>query len=279
MQPTLGMFLSRDPWSGDVMRPGSMNGWNYVEGNPVNRVDPSGFCSQLPQIGLSDCEKFVAEVQMFITLAQSQGAPDGWIVMMLADYYAGIRAVNDQGFAMPFNPTDQIWGNDPGTYFQRPVQERWPTGDARRPLLNNYTPGSGGGEARAQYGFKRIFYDNTHHYFQVFYHAWFFGPGPAEFVNRHREPSQLTAGVQSWDQAAADLAVGDLAIRHFNDIEDQRYSAEYGGLSIFGIHILAGDGVMALLPQLLARDACGKTHEEIHEGMVPDYAEEILGPQ
>ena len=42
MQPTLGMFLSRDPWSGDQMRPGSMNGWNYTEGNPINSVDPSG---------------------------------------------------------------------------------------------------------------------------------------------------------------------------------------------------------------------------------------------
>ena len=42
MQPTLGMFLSRDPWSGDETRPGSMNGFEYVEGNPVNLTDPSG---------------------------------------------------------------------------------------------------------------------------------------------------------------------------------------------------------------------------------------------
>jgi RHS repeat-associated protein len=42
MQPTLGIFLARDPWSGDVMRPSSMNGWNYTEGNPINAVDPSG---------------------------------------------------------------------------------------------------------------------------------------------------------------------------------------------------------------------------------------------
>jgi RHS repeat-associated protein len=42
MQPRLGVFVSRDPWSGDVLRPGSMNGWNYTEGNPVNRADPLG---------------------------------------------------------------------------------------------------------------------------------------------------------------------------------------------------------------------------------------------
>ncbi|HZY43116.1 MAG TPA: RHS repeat-associated core domain-containing protein, partial [Anaerolineae bacterium] len=43
MQPGLGIFLSHDPYSGDVMRPGSMNGWNYTEGNPVNRLDPTGW--------------------------------------------------------------------------------------------------------------------------------------------------------------------------------------------------------------------------------------------
>ncbi len=44
MNPRLGIFLARDPWSGDVLRPGSMNGWNYAGGNPIIRVDPSGRC-------------------------------------------------------------------------------------------------------------------------------------------------------------------------------------------------------------------------------------------
>jgi RHS repeat-associated protein len=43
MQPRLGIFLARDPWSGDVKRPGSMNGWGYVEGNPITLSDPSGY--------------------------------------------------------------------------------------------------------------------------------------------------------------------------------------------------------------------------------------------
>ena len=50
MQPRLGIFFSRDPVSGDVMRPGSMNGWNYTEGNPVNHTDPSG-----KGIGVTPC--------------------------------------------------------------------------------------------------------------------------------------------------------------------------------------------------------------------------------
>ena len=36
------MYLSRDPWEGNFLRPGSMNGWGYVEGDPVNSVDPTG---------------------------------------------------------------------------------------------------------------------------------------------------------------------------------------------------------------------------------------------
>jgi RHS repeat-associated protein len=40
--PGTGTFLSRDPWEGDELRPLSMNGWNYVEGNSINHTDPSG---------------------------------------------------------------------------------------------------------------------------------------------------------------------------------------------------------------------------------------------
>jgi RHS repeat-associated protein len=40
--PNDGRFLSRDTWAGDVNNPLSLNRWMYVEGNPVNYVDPSG---------------------------------------------------------------------------------------------------------------------------------------------------------------------------------------------------------------------------------------------
>ncbi|MBX3038548.1 MAG: hypothetical protein KF758_16680, partial [Anaerolineales bacterium] len=42
--PTDGRFLSRDTWDGDINNPLSLNKWMYVEGNPINRIDPSGHC-------------------------------------------------------------------------------------------------------------------------------------------------------------------------------------------------------------------------------------------
>ncbi|NMC34951.1 MAG: RHS repeat-associated core domain-containing protein, partial [Veillonellaceae bacterium] len=37
-----GRFLTKDTWQGDFTLPLTLNGWNYVEGNPVNFVDPTG---------------------------------------------------------------------------------------------------------------------------------------------------------------------------------------------------------------------------------------------
>ncbi len=40
--PETARFLSKDVWQGDYTRPQSFNAWAYTEGNPINRVDPSG---------------------------------------------------------------------------------------------------------------------------------------------------------------------------------------------------------------------------------------------
>ena len=40
--PASGRFLTRDPWGGDRQRPLTLNGFAYVEANPVNRTDPTG---------------------------------------------------------------------------------------------------------------------------------------------------------------------------------------------------------------------------------------------
>ncbi|MGB3904006.1 MAG: RHS repeat-associated core domain-containing protein, partial [Anaerolineae bacterium] len=41
-QPETGRFITKDPWAGDVRRPGTLNRYVYVGNNPVNMVDPSG---------------------------------------------------------------------------------------------------------------------------------------------------------------------------------------------------------------------------------------------
>jgi hypothetical protein len=48
--PAVGRFVSRDVWEGLYFYPSSMNRWMYVGGNPINRIDPSGFCYTNPNI-------------------------------------------------------------------------------------------------------------------------------------------------------------------------------------------------------------------------------------
>jgi RHS repeat-associated protein len=48
--PSLGIFPSLDPWEGLFDRPMSLNGYSWVEGNVVNRVDPSGEFTQLNKL-------------------------------------------------------------------------------------------------------------------------------------------------------------------------------------------------------------------------------------
>jgi RHS repeat-associated protein len=44
-QPGLGVFTALDPFEGMMGRPMSLNGYGWVEGNVINRIDPSGLCA------------------------------------------------------------------------------------------------------------------------------------------------------------------------------------------------------------------------------------------
>jgi RHS repeat-associated protein len=55
--PVVGRFQSKDRWRGEVYKPSSLNLWNYVEGNPINKIDPSGFISETD----SDQADFIAD--------------------------------------------------------------------------------------------------------------------------------------------------------------------------------------------------------------------------
>ena len=48
--PTLGIFPSLDPFEGTMQRPLSLNGYSWVEGNPINLTDPSGNTAQFANV-------------------------------------------------------------------------------------------------------------------------------------------------------------------------------------------------------------------------------------
>ena len=61
--PNDGRFLTRDTWMGEYNRPLSLNRWGYVQGNPINYADPSGFgpCDKLPLGEQELCEMDVPD--------------------------------------------------------------------------------------------------------------------------------------------------------------------------------------------------------------------------
>jgi hypothetical protein len=61
--PVTGRFTSKDSWLGDYNRPLSLNRWNYVEGNPINYVDPTGLIKQGSEA--VDADKIVKELRIY----------------------------------------------------------------------------------------------------------------------------------------------------------------------------------------------------------------------
>jgi RHS repeat-associated protein len=105
MRPALGVFLSRDQWPGEQIRPGSMNGWNYVEGNPVLFVDPSGrfrWCdSSTGKLALINAAHIVAmapnAAEKLIRLFE-----DKFDMFPTADWCAGTIAGDRLAFVLDF---------------------------------------------------------------------------------------------------------------------------------------------------------------------------------
>ncbi len=61
--PALATFSSLDPFEGTAQRPMSLNGYSWVEGNPIMHTDPSGrdYCSEIGQSNeLCDCSPYVS---------------------------------------------------------------------------------------------------------------------------------------------------------------------------------------------------------------------------
>jgi len=63
MNTGVGRFMSRDVWEGNYRLPLTLNKWGYVEANPINYTDPSGFTT------------FRAPLAFFSTGPDYKGAP------------------------------------------------------------------------------------------------------------------------------------------------------------------------------------------------------------
>ena len=44
--PSINQFQTKDPWTGNIQQPYTLNGFNYGNGNPVRYVDLSGLCGR-----------------------------------------------------------------------------------------------------------------------------------------------------------------------------------------------------------------------------------------
>ncbi len=274
-----------------------VNSYLYGLGNPVNRVDPSGLMSQpfdevaggntqltsrrarasgLPNslasilgncggnelvlqalVRCSDCERFADEVRRFISVARSERLQNNDIVWLLTVYYTGSKLTTNIGglevmCAYPTLCRDLEWA--------RTVGDRWRLRDPLAYEVTNDPPTEGSEAAALEYGFRRAFYDNTHHYFFNLYVAYFYSPWISQQYNDSREREQYQTGESNYYDSAADIIVGDVANNH--------------ALRIIGFH-----GVERL-PDLILEDVCGDSIEEIYEGWGPPNprVEDVLGP-
>ena len=81
-QPGTGRFISKDPWPGDLQRPGTLNPYSYVTNSPANLRDPSGLNGPGP---------LFPELQEPATDTRSQGIPE------VVRYIHGQMVGNAQG--------------------------------------------------------------------------------------------------------------------------------------------------------------------------------------
>ncbi len=268
--PPLGLYYAHGRWynqdTGLYLSPDEKGSYIYLDNDPVNKhVKPRGVCSPQLQTEPSDCEKFVDEVRRFISLAQAAGAGDGLTVKFLAQYYSGIPATWQFG-PLTLAAIGGVYNPNPGTPFSQVlpfpvIQDRWVEPNGVHLPLDSQE----GQEIRRKYGFKRIFFTNTHHHFAEFYSAWFWGSTLAEAFSTERERRQTNFEGQPYFEGAADIAVADVARRHVERIQ---------GLEGSPIQRNA----LAALPQLLAQDACAKSDQEIFSNWPPPNIEKILGP-
>ncbi len=204
---------------------------------PKRTPGSSESCPVVPQTGRTQCQEFTQEVQQIIASSKAQGMTDGMTVMILAQYYSAIR-IQTRDFEL-FGRHPLFPGNPalPGGYFRGQDQERYqiPIPPTRDEI--------------AKYGFKKIFWNNTHHYFADFYHTYFLGDN-ISFVGAYgRETLQFATGANQIEETLADYAIHWVAKDHVHQVSS--YSTMLGAYVAPVI-----PGRIEILPGLLRTDAC-----------------------
>ncbi len=134
--PADARFMSRDTWAGDYNSPLSLNRWMYVEGNPVNYVDPSGNRPYPPQHCVWDPGQNVPYVETFAKISKSD-----W----LNTYAMAGVAVQCWAESYDWKVNDDYDGQGPGKITNKeketPYGERIP--NPKRPNKENEHRGYG----------------------------------------------------------------------------------------------------------------------------------------
>ena len=101
--PQDGRFISRDLWDGNTKSPITYNKWLYANADPINNLDPSGFCSQAgwndPQGGLFSNEQCNKLENTYLDVTR-WGKVDG-LQDMQDWYYKFADRIEADGFRQP----------------------------------------------------------------------------------------------------------------------------------------------------------------------------------
>ena len=188
--PGVGLFTAPDPFPGVQSEPGSLHPYRYVLGNPVNGADPSGLCVLT---GITDCQRFVSEVRCLIEGVREARKCNSWlravseealVLDLLAWYYSGIP--------FTWNGLYLGWIPQP-TVFRPGDPDRWPVPswegsrgfEWNHPINEPETPL--GRKMRSQYGFRRPYFNQTHHYFAFLKFAYHIGGPIVQWWHKERE--------------------------------------------------------------------------------------------
>jgi RHS repeat-associated protein len=203
LDPGVGRFVAQDSWKGSPGQSMTLNGYLYADGNPVNRIDPSGLCAVA---GTTDCQRFVSEVRCLIEGLRDARECNGWlridreenqVLDLLAWYYSGIPF---NGLALGWFPRETVFTPGDPDRWAVPAwdQQETPEFTWRHPINR---PGSDQGNAmRSDYGFKRPCFQQTHHYFAFLKMAYHWGGPAVEWLHESLEVSrQLQPAIDAWE--------------------------------------------------------------------------------